>query len=125
MEEETHRQKILVLGWRKYVALKLSSSQCNELTSRAGKSSCIKTIFQGVPVTDVPYFDSTQKLEKVVYEYALTCYYHRSDTDDSTIVPLEIWDTPSNFDTDSPELRLGTFATIIYVMDMQVSIRYM
>jgi Ras-related GTP-binding protein C/D len=43
--------------------------------------------------------------------------------DHSTIVPLEIWDTPSNFDTDSPDVRLGSFATIIYVMDMQVSQR--
>ncbi|KAK1927674.1 Gtr1/RagA G protein conserved region-domain-containing protein [Papiliotrema laurentii] len=86
-EDDTNRQKILVLGWRK-----------------AGKSSCIKTIFQDVPVTDVPYFDSTQKVEKVLYD---------------TIVPLEIWDTPSNFDTDSPDVRLGSFATIIYVMDMQ------
>ena len=35
---------------------------------RAGKSSCIKTVFQGVPVADVPYFDSTQKFEKIDYE---------------------------------------------------------
>lgn len=40
----------------------------DKLTERAGKSSCIKTVFQDVPVADVPYFDSTQKVEKVLYE---------------------------------------------------------
>lgn len=42
----------------------LRSSPC-----RAGKSSCIKTVFQDVAPTDVPYFDSTQKVEKVTYEH--------------------------------------------------------
>lgn len=40
----------------------------DELKLRAGKSSCIKTVFQDIPVADVPYFDATQKVEKVIYE---------------------------------------------------------
>lgn len=35
---------------------------------RSGKSSCIKTVFQQVPVKDVPYFGVTQKVEKIVYK---------------------------------------------------------
>lgn len=39
----------------------------------------------------------------------------------STIMPLQIWDTPSNFELDQLEVPLGSFSTIVYVMDMQVS----
>ena len=41
---------------------------------------------------------------------------------DSSIIPLQIWDTPSNFDLDHLDVPLSSFSTIIYVMDMQASI---
>ncbi|RSH90467.1 hypothetical protein EHS25_001072 [Saitozyma podzolica] len=71
---------------------------------KAGKSSVIKTVFQQVPVKDVPYFGVTQKIEKINYD---------------TIMPLQIWDTPSNFELDQLEVPLSSFSTIVYVMDMQ------
>ncbi len=43
------------------------------------------------------------------------------DGEDSTIIPLQIWDTPSNFELDQLDVPLASFSTIIYVMDMQVS----
>lgn len=43
------------------------------------------------------------------------------DGKDSTIIPLQIWDTPSNFELDQLDVPLASFSTIIYVMDMQVS----
>lgn len=45
----------------------------------------------------------------------------RGLTTRSTIMPLQIWDTPSNFELDQLEVPLGSFSTIVYVMDMQVS----
>ncbi|RXK42517.1 hypothetical protein M231_00071 [Tremella mesenterica] len=87
MEDDQKRVKILVLGWRK-----------------AGKSSCIKTVFQKVPVRDVAYFSVTQKIEKINYD---------------SIIPLQIWDTPANFELDQLDVPIGSFATIIFVMDMQ------
>lgn len=39
---------------------------------------------------------------------------------ESTIVPLQIWDTPSNFELDQLDEPLSSFSTIVYVMDMQV-----
>jgi Ras-related GTP-binding protein C/D len=99
---DSSRQRILVLGWRKYVSFKSAEI-------RAGKSACVKTVFQGVPVKDVPYFGATQKVEKVNID---------------SIIPLQIWDTPSNFDIESLDVPLGSFSTIIYVMDMQVKQRY-
>lgn len=60
------RQKILVTGWRKYV---FTADRLSLTLYRAGKSSCIKTVFQNLPVKDVPYIGITQKLEKVDYEY--------------------------------------------------------
>ncbi|KAK8865631.1 hypothetical protein IAR55_000776 [Kwoniella newhampshirensis] len=85
--DDAHRQKILVVGWRK-----------------AGKTSCIKTVFQQVPAREVPYFGVTQKIERVNYD---------------SIVPLQIWDTPSNFELDQLDVPLSTFSTIVYVLDMQ------
>lgn len=38
----------------------------------------------------------------------------------STIVPLQIWDTPANFDLDQLDTPLSSFSTLVYVMDMQV-----
>ncbi|WWC68374.1 uncharacterized protein I206_102299 [Kwoniella pini CBS 10737] len=86
-DDDSHRTKILVLGWRK-----------------AGKTSCIKTVFQGVPTKEVPYFGVTQKIEKINYD---------------SIVPIQIWDTPSNFELDQLEVPINTFSTIVYVLDMQ------
>ena len=37
-------------------------------------------------------------------------------------MPLEIWDTPSNFELEQLEVPVGSFSTIVYVMDMQVSL---
>ncbi|KAK4687307.1 Ras-related GTP-binding protein C/D, partial [Tremellales sp. Uapishka_1] len=85
--DDSKREKILVLGWRK-----------------AGKTSCIKTVFQQVAVKDVPYFGITQKIEKINYD---------------SIVPLQIWDTPSNFELDQLDVPLNAFSTVVYVMDMQ------
>ncbi|KIR30591.1 hypothetical protein I307_03702 [Cryptococcus deuterogattii 99/473] len=85
--DDTLRQKVLVLGWRK-----------------AGKTSCIKTVFQQVPAVEVPHFGVTQKIEQIDY---------------NSIVPLQIWDTPSNFEIDQLEVPLSTFSTIVYVLDMQ------
>ncbi|OCF31886.1 hypothetical protein I317_02932 [Kwoniella heveanensis CBS 569] len=86
-DDDAHRQKILVLGWRK-----------------AGKTSCIKTVFQQVPAKEVPYFGVTQKIEKINYD---------------SIVPLQIWDTPSNFELDQLDVPVSSFSTIVYVLDMQ------
>ncbi|WRT65957.1 uncharacterized protein IL334_002908 [Kwoniella shivajii] len=86
-DDDSHRQKILVLGWRK-----------------SGKTSCIKTVFQNVPAREVPYFGVTQKIEKINYD---------------SIVPLQIWDTPSNFELDQLEVPISTFSTVVYVLDMQ------
>ncbi|WVQ85693.1 hypothetical protein IAT38_007859 [Cryptococcus sp. DSM 104549] len=87
VSDDAHRDKILVLGWRK-----------------AGKTSCIKTVFQGVPTKDVPYFGVTSKVEAINY---------------NSIVPLQIWDTPSNFEIDQLEVPLSSFSTVVYVLDMQ------
>lgn len=38
----------------------------------------------------------------------------------SSIVQLQIWDTPPNFDVDQLEIGLSSFSTLIYVIDMQV-----
>ncbi|BEI87150.1 hypothetical protein CcaverHIS002_0704960 [Cutaneotrichosporon cavernicola] len=84
---DDNRIKVLVTGWRK-----------------AGKSACIKTVFQHLPVKDVPYIGITQKIEKVDYD---------------TIVPLQIWDTPANFDLDQLDVPLSSFSTLVYVIDMQ------
>ncbi|WWC88156.1 uncharacterized protein L201_003061 [Kwoniella dendrophila CBS 6074] len=86
-DDDSHRQKILVLGWRK-----------------AGKTSCIKTVFQGIPAKEVPYFGVTQKIEKINYD---------------SIVPIQIWDTPSNFELDQLEVPVNTFSAVVYVLDMQ------
>jgi Ras-related GTP-binding protein C/D len=64
-QEDADRKKILVLGPRKYVFI-IDKDQ--ELINRAGKSSCIKTVFQNVPVKDVPFFGVTQRVEKINYE---------------------------------------------------------
>ncbi|WVW80431.1 hypothetical protein I302_102413 [Kwoniella bestiolae CBS 10118] len=86
-DDDSHRQKILVLGWRK-----------------AGKTSCIKTVFQQIPTKEVPFFGVTQKIEKINYD---------------SIVPIQIWDTPSNFELDNLEVPISTFSTVVYVLDMQ------
>ncbi|ORX34143.1 Gtr1/RagA G protein conserved region-domain-containing protein [Kockovaella imperatae] len=91
-DDSIRRQKILVLGWRK-----------------AGKTSCIKTVFEHVPPSEVAYFDSTQKFEKIDYD---------------TIIPLQIWDTPSNFELETLDVPLSSFSTIIYVMDIQADDSY-
>lgn len=36
------------------------------------------------------------------------------------MVPLQIWDTPANFEVEQLEVPLGSFSTLIYVMDIQV-----
>ncbi|WVR05600.1 hypothetical protein IAU60_002619 [Kwoniella sp. DSM 27419] len=86
-DEDPRRQKILVIGWRK-----------------AGKTSCVKTVFQQVPAKEVPYFGVTQKIEKVNYD---------------SIVPLQIWDTPSNFELDQLDVPISSFSSMVYVLDMQ------
>lgn len=69
-QDDSHRYKIMVCGWRKWV---MSRQGCQvidmALTNfRAGKTSCIKTVFQDVPIKDVSYFGTTQKIEKINYE---------------------------------------------------------
>lgn len=44
----------------------------------------------------------------------------RNSDCDSTIVPIQLWDTPANFDIDQLDAPLGSFSTLVYVMDMQV-----
>lgn len=39
------------------------------ITYRAGKTSCIKTVFQQVPAVEVPHFGVTQKIEQINYKY--------------------------------------------------------
>jgi hypothetical protein len=39
---------------------------------------------------------------------------------DSSIVQLQVWDTPPNFDVDQLEGGLKSFSTLVYVIDMQV-----
>ena len=46
----------------------ITTSISRMLIDRAGKSSCIKTVFQNVPVKDVPFFGVTQRVEKISYE---------------------------------------------------------
>lgn len=41
---------------------------CAADSNRAGKSSCIKTVFENVPVKDVAFFGVTQQIEKIDYE---------------------------------------------------------
>lgn len=48
--------------------------------------------------------------------------YRRRELTASTIVPLQIWDTPSNFELDQLDTPLASFSTIVYVMDMQVRV---
>lgn len=52
------------------------------IVSRAGKSSCIKTIFQDTQVKDVAYFGVTQKVEKIDYESVgpISSCWHFADT---------------------------------------------
>lgn len=69
---------------------------------------------------DVPYIGITQKLEKVDYEYVSCVALAGTVLTGSTIVPLQIWDTPSNFELDQLDAPLASFSTIVYVMDMQV-----
>lgn len=85
--DDTDRKKILVLGPRK-----------------AGKSSCIKTVFQNVPVKDVPFFGVTQRVEKISYD---------------SMVKLQIWDTPPNFEIDQLDVPLGSFSIIVFIIDIQ------
>lgn len=35
-------------------------------------------------------------------------------------MPLQIWDTPANFDLDQLDVPLSSFSTLVYVIDMQV-----
>lgn len=42
------------------------------------------------------------------------------ETNSSTIVPLQLWDTPANYDLDQLDVPLSSFSTLVYVMDMQV-----
>jgi Ras-related GTP-binding protein C/D len=48
--------------------VRTASASSDLANLRAGKSSCIKTVFQHLPVKDVPYIGITQKIEKVDYE---------------------------------------------------------
>lgn len=74
-------------------------------------------MFQHLPIKDVPYIGITQKIEKVDYE----CVSRMVELTRSTIVPLQIWDTPANFDLDQLDVPLASFSTLVYVIDMQVS----
>jgi hypothetical protein len=47
----------------------------------------------------------------------------RLRADDRSILPLQFWDTPHNFDLDQLDVPLSTFSSVVYVMDMQVSYR--
>ena len=91
-----------------------------ELICIAGKTSCIKTVFEDNPVKDTPYFGTTQKIEKIDYEYA-SCPVVEHKLMVRSILPLQFWDTPHNFDLDQLDVPLSTFSSVIYVMDMQVS----
>jgi len=46
---------------------------------------------------------------------------HRLQADGRSILPLQFWDTPHNFDLDQLDSPLSTFSSVVYVMDMQVS----
>jgi Ras-related GTP-binding protein C/D len=46
----------------------LSITTTNADGGRAGKSSCIKTVFQQLPVKDVPFIGITHKIEAIDYE---------------------------------------------------------
>ena len=116
--DDPRRVKILVCGWRKQAFAQRDKG--GKLTSRAGKTSCIKTVFEDNPVKDTPYFGTTQKIEKIDYEQASRPLSRRKLTSRS-ILPLQFWDTPHNFDLDQLDVPLSTFSSVIYVMDMQVS----
>ena len=45
-----------------------------------------------------------------------------SGPDASSIIPLQVWDTPSVFDVEQLEVPLSSFSTIIYVIDIQVGL---
>ncbi|KAL7423540.1 GTP-binding protein gtr2 [Cryptotrichosporon argae] len=85
--DDARRSMVLVMGPRK-----------------AGKSSCIKTVFQHVPVKDVPYLGITQRIEKIDYD---------------SIVPLQVWDTPAHFELEYLDVPVSAFSTLVYVIDMQ------
>lgn len=81
-QTEAHRQKILVTGWRK-----------------AGKSSCIQTIFQHLPVKDVPYIGITQRIEKIDYECVKV-----SSSAEHVLTTITARSFPSRFGTRLPTL---------------------
>lgn len=51
-----------------YAQASMMDTSYRRLTVRAGKSSCIKTVFQQLPVKDVPFIGITHKFEAVDYE---------------------------------------------------------
>ena len=116
--DDPRRVKILVCGWRKWV--RGTRDKGVNWRTRAGKTSCIKTVFEDNPVKDTPYFGTTQKIEKIDYEYASSSIPELKLMIRS-ILPLQFWDTPHNFDLDQLDVPLSTFSSVIYVMDMQVS----
>lgn len=38
----------------------------------------------------------------------------------SSIIPLQFWDTPANFELENLDIPLSQFSTLVFVLDIQV-----
>lgn len=113
------RQKILVTGWRKYVftADGFVADTLQGWQVFLYQDGIPESPSQGRPV----HRDHTETGEGQLRVCLLAPDIELTG---STIVPLQIWDTPSNFELDQLDTPLASFSTIVYVMDMQVRGRF-
>ncbi|KAI5454671.1 GTP-binding protein gtr2 [Naganishia albida] len=80
------RKKILLLGGTK-----------------SGKTSIVKTVFDGLNPNRAMWIEMTREIAKTTYD---------------SIIPLEIWDTPGSFDIQKFPIQWKEFAAIVFVIDL-------
>ncbi|KAJ9115679.1 hypothetical protein QFC20_001006 [Naganishia adeliensis] len=83
------RKKILLLGGTK-----------------SGKTSIVKTVFDGLNPNRAMWIEMTREIAKTTYD---------------SIIPLEIWDTPGSFDIQKFPIQWKGFAAIVFVIDLTAS----
>lgn len=74
---------------------------------KSGKTSCIRTVFSNLAPKDTIWLEMTTQTQKLVFD---------------SVLPLELWDTPSSFDPLSPSdltIPWTSFSSIVYVIDIQ------
>ncbi|KAJ9125220.1 hypothetical protein QFC22_000174 [Naganishia vaughanmartiniae] len=113
MPPATERKKILLLGGTKRVLLPFSialslphlhAAKANLVTLyRSGKTSIVKTIFEGLNPNRAMWIEMTREIAKTTYD---------------SIIPLEIWDTPGSFDIQKFPIQWKDFAAIVFVIDL-------